>query len=491
MKRLEFECKLLSDVVIKSTSATEGNNKGLDYIPGSKFLGIAANNLYDTNNMDDTLNIFHNGNVFFGDAHIKINDERSLKVPSDWFYKKGEDISGDIFLYHKLTKKTKLKFTNEGVQLKQARKGYFAESGSSISLENNFAIKSAYDSENRKAKESQMYGYFSFPKGSTWCFYVDTEEDYVELLIKALVGRKRIGRSRSAEFGLSDISFIKEIDRENKGIIKPGEISIYAESNLCFYDDYGQNTLQPTVEALNLPKDSVINWAKTQIRSRKYQTWNGKRYNRDADRMIIEKGSVIIVELKSGIDASVFENGIGAHKNEGFGHVLINPGFLFSSSDKVELKLNNVSYSENDTIYFIKKGENDDLLIRYLENQVNEKKHELNVDELVNTFIKAHKTMFNEISHSQWGQVRNYAKHAANEDVLYDLLFLKGLGYFMHGQTEHKWRKNNRRGILEDFIFGSDSKKIKASVSVGSKIDFIQKLSSEMGKSKKIKKQQS
>lgn len=42
MKRIAFKCILQTDVVITSNAATEGFYKSLDYIPGSKFLGIVA-----------------------------------------------------------------------------------------------------------------------------------------------------------------------------------------------------------------------------------------------------------------------------------------------------------------------------------------------------------------------------------------------------------------------------------------------------------------
>ena len=69
MDKLTFECELLSQVVLISVSATEGYHKSLDYIPGSKFLGIVARKLYNTEerNGQQLLDLFHNGTVrYFG-----------------------------------------------------------------------------------------------------------------------------------------------------------------------------------------------------------------------------------------------------------------------------------------------------------------------------------------------------------------------------------------------------------------------------------------
>ena len=484
MKEIKFECKLLSDVVLKSTSATEGTSENLDYIPGAKFLGIAAKSLYDPTNTEKTLDIFHNGNVQFGDAHICIEKVRTLKAPANWFFKKGDDIGADKYLYHKLITEIKQQLSADKVQLKQARKGYFAD-GKYINTDSNFSIKSAYDSNKRKAKDSQMYGYFALPKGSTWGFTVIAKPEYIDEIVSSLAGRKRIGRSRSAEYGLVDISTVGNNTVESDSTIKPGEIIVYAESNLCFYSELAQNTLQPTPNQLGFSDNAKIIWSKSQVRTRTYQTWNGKRYNRDADRVIIEKGSVFIVKTKSDINISDFKMGVGSHKNEGFGKVIINPDFLISDNEKLKLSLDKYEADALDVKYIINKGEKDATLIEFLKSKQTEKKRVSGVDELVNNFKKENLRTFGGITASQWGQVRNYAKHAANEKVLKQLLFAEDIGYFMHGQSENKWREANRRWILEEYLYGT-----KQIVPEGSKLEFVQKLASEMGEHVKSKKQE-
>ena len=484
MKQIKFECKLLSDVVLKSTSASDGVSENLDYIPGSKFLGITAKSLYNSDNAEKTLDIFHNGNVQFGDAHICIEGNRTLKVPASWFFKKGDNIGDDKYLHHKLTTEIKQQLSAEKNQLKQARKGYFTD-GKYINTDSNFSIKSAYDSNKRKAKDSQMYGYFALPKGSVWEFTVMTKSEYVDEIVSSLVGRKRIGRSRSAEYGLIEINHVKNNTVNSDVNIKQGEIIVYAESNLCFYNELGQNTLQPSAEQLGFDEGATIVWAKSQIRTRTYQTWNSKRYNRDADRVVIEKGSVFVVETKSDISTSDFNKSIGSHKNEGFGKVIINPDFLNSDNEKLNLPLEKYENNAIDVKYLTKAGDKDAILIEFLKSKQTEKERVLGVDELVNKFTKKNLRTFKGITASQWGQVRNYAKHASNEKSLEQLLFAKEVGYFMHGQSEHKWRESNKRWILEEYLFGANP-----IVPKGSKLEFVQKLASEMGKHVKSKKQE-
>jgi hypothetical protein len=367
----------------------------------------------------------------------------------------------------------------KGVQLKQARSGFFYDENF-INVDANFSIKSAYDYENRKAKDSQMYGYYALPKGSLWVFTVLVDDDkYVKDIVNSLEGKKRIGRSRSAEYGLAEISLRKELVNTVEGNVKPGKVVLYAESNLCFYDEFGQNTLQPSEEQLGFSKGAKIIWEDSQVRSRKYQTWNGKRYNRDADRMIIEKGSVFIIETQEDVKLKDFELGIGAHKNEGFGQVIINPTFLKQDIEMLDFKLKSVVNYTDDCAYSIQKGDKDELLKKIIELQIEEKKRIVSVDKLVNQFKDEYISYFSGITPSQWGQVRNYAKHAANENALNKLLFEQGVGYFMHGQSEINWRRNNRRVILRDFI---------NRIPKESRLEFVEKLTSEMGKYSKSKK---
>ena len=95
MTTLKFRCTLLSDVILNQKAASEGQNRTLDFIPGSCFLGIVADKIYSDKSGIEALNLFHNGTVIFGDAHPvceyyveddyenpKISNCRSLKIPA-------------------------------------------------------------------------------------------------------------------------------------------------------------------------------------------------------------------------------------------------------------------------------------------------------------------------------------------------------------------------------------------------------------------------
>lgn len=468
MKKYQYKCTLLSDVIITSMAATEGYQESLDYIPGSKFLGIIAGKLYDENNEEKTLNLFHNGKVRFGDAAPVLNQEVLLKVPFSWYHEKDEKLTDKIYLHHK-------NLEQDGMQLKQARSGYFSERDKTFtSVEQDFSLKSAQDPKKRKSKDGQMFGYYSLKAGTEWTFIVTDEEGkYSEEIKSLLVGKQRIGRSRSAEFGLVEIEFVKEVPPEKIYEID-GEVIIYAQSNLCFYDENtGQSTAQPSALQLTGNRDTEIIWEKCQIRSRNYKTWNRHRNNKDAERVVIERGSVFILRLKTAITSNYFTNGIGAHKNEGFGSVLINPSFLSSETNQLIFKLVKKSL-DHFLFYPVEKGGNDEEILSCLKNIKSRNNFETHIDEKVNGFIEEFKKKFKGISKSQWGTLRNYGKNLENKEHFKKLIFDKESGFLYKGQSEFEWRTNNRRVILEKHLETLDAR--------NEYLSFVVKLSNQMAK---------
>jgi hypothetical protein len=475
MKIFQYKCTLLSNVVISSSSATEGGSQSLDYIPGSKFLGIVAGKLYNEEDDISTLDIFHNGNVSFGDAHPYLDNENTYKVPAKWFFPKGKSITDKIYLHPDQLDKATLATE----QPKQARVGYITKTGKWLTIKQSFAIKSAYDSEQLRSRDAQMYGYFSLEKGTEWIFTVkDNTGYYAKSIRENLEGKKRIGRSRSAEYGLVDITFLGEVSAQERSINNDKTAYIYAESNLCFYNEYALNTAKPSESSLNLPKDSKILWNESQIKTRLYQTWNRKRNNRDADRMVIEKGSVIAVQLSEPINSNKIENGIGAHISEGFGKVLVNPSFLESDTAELNFPLALVKledWKSKDQYFTMESGIQDALVLNFLKKKKERVRQVFDIDKRVNEFVRQRAEDFKGISASQWGIVRNYAKFFTKEGDFEKMLFDTEIGYFYIGQSEKDWRKDNRRGHLETEI---------SSMPRTFRVPFTIKLAAQMAKQK-------
>lgn len=496
MTTLNFKCTLLSDVILNMKAATAGPNETLDFIPGSNFLGIVAGALYpapqngsDHQNkisLEDALIIFHSGKVRFGDAHPSMGNMRGLKVPASMYYPKLKTPEEELYIHHHIPEDKDL----SGIQLKQCRKGFFVfpqqNGGKSseaelVKTETNFAIKSAYDRETRRSKDEQLFGYQSLQKGLTLYFSVDIDddaisEDLVNDIKEALTcENKRIGRSRTAEYGLVEITEFNDFKEIPSADAQDMTVAVYADGRLIFLDENGIPTFQPTADRLGL--DGEIDWEKSQIRTFRYAPWNFKRQSFDTDRCGIEKGSVIVVKncsksnLKSGY--------VGDYRNEGFGKVIYNPWFLNADSEGLaKVKLSSANNQKTPDKKEDATASTTSALLTYLR----QRRVHINVYELVNLWIKNNKDVYvGKVTSSQWGNIREIAQTSMNKGDLIEKLFKEpskenkaDAGYLMHGSESKQWNEK-RKELLKTFIDNCDENYLK---------DAVVNLASQMGKIK-------
>jgi len=465
-----FECTFLSDIVLNSNTATEEQFKSLDYIPGANFLGIVAKH-YDELK-DNAFDIFHSGKVRFGDAHIAINNERSLKMPVSWFYEKGDEDKKEIYIHHKITDKMHEEFTKKGKQLKQIRTGFF-DDDKVATIPHSYSLKSAYDREKRSSKEEQMYGYDALQKGSKWIFYIEADdENLLNKVTDKIVGKHNIGRSKTAQYGRVEIEMLDNYNNDYK-VNNSDELIIYFESCAAFMDEFGEPTFQPLEKDLLLETGN-INWEKSQIRTKSFAPWNYTRKTRDADRVCIDKGSVIIIENENISPVEFAEKvkyGIGLYKNEGFGKVLINPDFLIPD-ENANLKNPPQSTKNADCNQqipaIVETDESDKIIIDFLSGKQSEEDKKKIIIEATNKFVSKYGEKWQKsISSSQWGAVREIAQRITDYTKMMKELFsedkdergIKG-GFLMHGKSEQKWKNKYKdlKVAIENVAKNTDEK---------------------------------
>ena len=486
MKTIQFRCKLLSDVILNVKAATEGNQNTLDFIPGNNFLGIVATD-YDSFNDQERLDLFHNGTVRYGDAHPanKGATIRSLRVPASMFYPKLQSIAEKCYIHHAYSRC--LDHDGEAgrpQQLKQSREGFyeFSESeGVAVNTPKSFAIKSAYDRSQRRAQDSQMFGYESLRKGTEFFFEVETDnDDYEQIIIDRLVGKRQIGRSRTAQYGLVEIIH-KEVQfsqpkSTNKIFKKEGKsyAVVYADSRLMFLDENGELTFQPTARDLGLEGEIVYDLS--QIRTFQYAPWNYKRQTRDADRCGIEKGSVFVVEVAEGFTMEdVSSHYVGCFNNEGFGHVIYNPAFLDADISKngqgvIAMRKPSVQEAENNNTHKAPLGGTP--LLAYLAKKQKEANAISAIYKEVNQFVADNKAKFSgSLFASQWGAIRSIATISSGYQDLKKKLFFNEVtvprllspddprtsikrdkAYLAHGIAAERWKKMGRKACFEEFV---------------------------------------
>lgn len=457
MNTLYFKCTLLTDVIITQSAATDGHQSTLDFIPGSNFLGICAKE-YDKFSQEEQLLMFHTGDVQFGDAHVASNGIRTLRIPAVMHYPKGKSVEELCYLNFGYDPE---KASDKTEQLKQCRHGFYAfvpedKKAFEQPVETAYAIKSAYDYEKRRSEDDKMYGYESMDQGLEFLFAVrlsDKAEQFEEDIKKYLEGNHRLGKSKTAQYGLVKIEEAKEnmfpdytgsVLKDKSGI----EIyTVYADSRLIFIDENTlQPTFRPTAEQLGFKAEDEILWEHSQVRTFQYAPWNNKRQTRDADRCGIEKGSVFAVKSSSGIPSC---NVIGQFKNEGFGKVIYNPSFLEYDENKNGLSKWTFAKEEGPKPAASEKIKSTQMpLMRFLDDKKTRVTQFNTVMQAVNAFVENNKKLFKKDDFSsQWGTIRAYANQYEGkklQDTVNE--------YLEHGVASDKWLSSGGKKVLDEFM---------------------------------------
>lgn len=476
MYRQYFKCTLRSDIVLSSKPASEGFNPSLDYIPGIKFLGIAASKLYQDD--ERSIALFHSGKLIFGDGNQSIHGQRSLKFPLAWYRKKGVGMDEPVWIYHSPA------FFKDTTPKEQLRSGYFSESGAYVNHYFSYSIKSAYDPKQRRAKDNQMYGYHAMRSGQEFVFFIQSSEDsYFDLVKPALEGDQLIGRSRSAQYGRVFIARLGEPIKLSAPNLKKGLNTIYVESDLCLIDKQGQPSFQPLPEDLGLPPGSMILREKCQVRTRVYTPWNDKRKTYDTERYVIEKGSVFVASIPNDSPSCSGVYQLGAHAAEGLGMIRYNPDFLEADENGLlKIKLHEHEEKEQvDHLYCIPTSAQDDDVISFLRRAHDAHINRVKITRKVNDFKRTHGRDYpkSEIKSSQWGTLYKLAMSSVSFEDFDQKAFEPHSGYLHHGVNKNIWMKKDRAKNLQGVIKRFD----------GDRLVFARLLVVEMAKAGKGDKQ--
>jgi hypothetical protein len=382
-------------------------------------------------------------------------------------------------------------------QLKQCRSGFYIfkdNAGVPVEVETTFALKSAYDREQRRSKDAQMFGYESINKGLEFIFEIYIEDDIdATLITNLLAGKQRVGRSRTAQYGLVNVELLSETDELSTTTVSgKSEFYLYADSRLILQDLCGNASAKATPEAFGFNSDECeLLLEKTQIRVFQYSPWNYKRQSHDTDRYGIEKGSVIAFKALKDLTISNF---VGLYQTEGFGHILVNPTFLKADSDgKAIYRLRNVPAVQ----HTVQNSEGLNLidtsslsgLVKNLAIKGNNERCSQFLYGKVTAFVKRNSGKFlrdGKTFASQWGNIRNIATTCNGSDDLKEKLYGVG-GYLVHGVAKDKWAEQNRLSLLKEFIISLDRAFNNAQYSDRYVPIAVVNLASEMGKKCKSK----
>lgn len=447
-----YTCELLTDVVLNSKLATEGNMTTLDFIPGSTFLGVVAKSIYQ-HHKDWAYPILHTGEVSFGDAYIS-NERNEISYPMPFSLFKDKVKQDKIWLHHLLNNEHFKQFKQQGIQLKQERNGYFSFTPSGLQLkisEKNFAIKSAQDRKERRSKDGAMFGFESLAAQQYFVFSVRYEKmEYQEIVENYLLGNQRIGKSKTAQFGQVCIKKLegKNVPQKIDTLQNNNYTLVYAESNLCFFNEYGQSTFQPKAEDLDLPGGTIC-WEKSQVRTYSYSPWNGLRNTPNTQRDCILKGSVFYV--KGAVAPEVISKSVGEYQAEGLGRVIYNPAFLKGDESTGEWQFEFIKSKQDGNSHQTESKPKETApttaLGAFLLGLKEQKQKDLQLSLSIQRELNSSSKHLKSISSSQWGAVRAYATKAENLATLRKDLFED---FLMRGvAAERYWNKHQNRENLQ------------------------------------------
>ena len=471
-----YTCTVQENLVLISKSKTEQNTEALAYIPGSNIRGIVAGSLFNAkrkaemekeNNTEkinaltnDIDNIIFNGSILFGDAHLIINGQRSHKIPASYYYEKDKD--NNTIINFPTTDDFKSK------KLKQQRTGYFVLKNDQLHIAKpNYgdSIKSSRNIAKRSSLKNGLYVYHYLKKGQEFQFEIISDNKTLLDKIKTVLDNqtKFLGKAKGAEFGGK---VIFTYDREetinvtnNKGTI------LYADSNLCFLNEYGEFTARPTAEQLTGNSNAIIDWEKSRLRFRRYMPYNQHRQNWDAERLIIEKGSVFYFNEEVQFDEDFLKKGIGCFVTEGYGRVLINPDFLpeieAESKNGKEIAIfkekeedTTSNNSENNKPENKEYEETKNELLVSLIHQKEEENLSQQIQEKVNEYVE-NNSFSKSITASQWSRVYNATKMITDENSLTNIL-----EDIQKSKSKEIWKEKDKQ-LLKDFLNDNEVKENK------------------------------
>ncbi|MFK8016969.1 MAG: hypothetical protein AB8G17_16195 [Gammaproteobacteria bacterium] len=334
MKRWAINIELLEDCILGARAATAGGHRGLDYIPGSALLGMAAAQIYRGPKKAQAFTLLHSGKVRFGwGLPLAPSGSQAYPVPLTWQRVKGDPYvnpgtgnldAGRIYCA--------LQDIPQGSQPKQLRSGYVTIAGEYVHPPRNFHLKTAIDPTTGRAADAQLFGYDAIAAGSRFSATLmvddDVDSNAVKALLNALEGERLLGRSKAAQFGRVLVS-IEKIDVAPPVDTSKSTLTLWLMSDLAAFDVFGQPTFAPSLADLGLGKGE-LDAANSSIRSRRYSTWNAHRGGHDQERFVICAGSVLRYAA-DGLEsdaAARLQRGLGGYLELGLGQVWVNPPFL-------------------------------------------------------------------------------------------------------------------------------------------------------------------
>lgn len=305
---------LLEPVIASVGTATAATPESLPFLPGGMLWGALVSSAYGAGvTQRQVLDDLHGTRLRVSDALPASDDGANLTLPAprslhlnkdtgewvDWAEPKAARAAG-----YKQAKAMQIG-PGSGVREVQVR------------MVN--TLRTAIHPETLRADDGHFYGLQAIAAGQSFLSRLDGDDAAVTAAAKALVGERFLGRSRSAEFGKVRIARVDAPTLPPQGN-KSGTY-LWCLSDLAAHDRHYRPTERPDDPAGDSYKGffgDLIDWSRSFVRHRTYSPYNAHWKTRQPERLVIERGSVIV--LSEGILTGLHH--FGLYQEQGLGLVL-------------------------------------------------------------------------------------------------------------------------------------------------------------------------
>ena len=441
MKSYHFSIRLLEDLVISERAATLGGHQSLSYLPGATLLGASAARLYAKLTPADAYTCYHAGHVRFGNG-LPLADNGSLGYPMPLCLHEAKEnpaIKDSLAQADRVWNFLHCSGLPGDSQPKQLRDGFLTQGGEVIKPERLLRMKTAIDPDSGRAAEQQLFGYESLREGQVFAatLHIDTkhvEKDLAEKLLDSLRGMRRLGRSRSAEYGRVEIERMEAPQAiPSKG---GGRAIVWLLSDLALHNEFGQPTLAPANHHFGLPPGQLLP-EKSFMHARNYAPFNGHYQRHELERQVLSMGSVLYFELDDVLDDTQAEEitrrGAGLYRQTGLGAFLLNPPLLETEAPVFTAAVEKIGAAPEP-----RSERPASLLLDWLVTREVGDSQRRSDRQQAYAFARELETLYDSArrlgglppgeaagpSPSQWGRVLEAARHAGNGGELSKMLFM-------------------------------------------------------------------
>ncbi len=311
--------ELVDPLITTASSATATVPEALPFIPGAMLLGAAAAAGYGGGMAQETaFALFHSGRVRFDDALPVDNSGRvGLPAPFSLHFPKGtHPLEGDV-----------LKDFSAAEPLpgyEQLRDRALAAGPAEVTVRIGGTMRTAIDPATGRAADSQLFGYqFLKPGQRFWAGIEAEDQASLDAAMECLLGKGQVeaelilGRARSGEFGRVRLSRCEAPEMSPGSTGSPTTRWLWLLSDLWATGPKGLPTLRPDSAFFG---GGNIDWSRSFTRSRRYSPFNAKWQARAPERVLIQRGSVIVIQ-NSPLAPGLWRLGLG--QEQGLGRMLV------------------------------------------------------------------------------------------------------------------------------------------------------------------------